>query len=62
MADETTDVSKQEQMSLCICYNWSWFEISFNSGRFFKVWVVSDLSDQDLATTIIENLQSAGIN
>ena len=62
MADETTDVSKQEQMSLCIRYIDPDLTYPLIREDFLKFVVVSDLSGQGLAKTIIENLQSAGIN
>ncbi|XP_008187396.1 zinc finger MYM-type protein 1-like [Acyrthosiphon pisum] len=62
MADETTDVSKQEQMSLCIRYIDPDLTCPLIREDFLKFVVVSDLSGQGLAKTIIENLQSAGIN
>jgi hypothetical protein len=50
MTDETTDLGRLEQMSLCVRY------IDPDNEDFLNFVVVSDLSGSGLASVILENL------
>ncbi|XP_050064151.1 52 kDa repressor of the inhibitor of the protein kinase-like [Aphis gossypii] len=62
MADETTDIGKLEQMSLCVRYIDPDNEVPTIREDFLNFVVVSDLSGSGLASVILENLKNHGIN
>ena len=59
LADETTDISCQEQLSLCARYLNDDFAIE---KCFFQFVPITDLSGKNLASTIITKLSQFGIN
>ena len=59
IADETTDCSGQEQLSLCVRFMDSKFHIQ---ERFLKFEIVKDLSGKALANTILSILENAHLS
>lgn len=62
MPDETTDIGRLEQMSLCVQYIDPDNEFPTIREDFLNFVVVSDLSGSGLASVILENLKNHGIN
>jgi len=62
MADETTDIGRLEQMSLCVRYIDPDNEVPTIREDFLNFVFVSDLSGCDLVSVILENLKNHGIN
>ncbi|XP_022175945.1 52 kDa repressor of the inhibitor of the protein kinase-like [Myzus persicae] len=61
MADETTDIGRLEQMSLCVRYIDPDNEVPTIREDFLNFVVDSDLSGSGLASVILENLKNHGI-
>ena len=59
LADETTDISCQEQLTLCARYVSDNFAIEKSFLQFVPI---TDLSDKNLASTILNNLSNIGID
>ena len=59
LADETTDISGQEQLSLCVRYVNSDFSVQ---ERFILFEIVSDLTGKGLAETILRLLDHVNLN
>ena len=59
MANETTDISCQEQLSLCARFVGDDFSVE---EYFFKFVPVTDLSGKELASTVLKNLLQIGID
>jgi len=59
LADETTDISCQEQLSLCARFVGDDFSVE---EYFLKFVPVTDLSGKELASTVLKNLSQIGID
>ena len=59
LADETTDISCQEQLNLCARYVSDDFAIEESFLQFVPI---TDLSGKNLASTILNNLSDIGID
>ena len=59
LADEITDISCQEQLTLCARYVSDDFAIE---ESFLQFVLITDLSGKNLASTILNNLSDIGIN
>ena len=59
LADETTDISCQEQLSLCAGFVGDDFSVE---EYFLKFVPVTDLSGKELASTVLKNLSQIGID
>jgi len=59
LADETTDISCQEQLSLCARFVGDDFSVE---EHFLKFVPLTDLSGKELASTVLKNLSQIGID
>ncbi|KAL4083385.1 hypothetical protein QTP88_028709 [Uroleucon formosanum] len=62
LADETTDISVKEQLALCVRYVVGSDENVFVCERFLKYIEIYSLTGKDIASTIVNGLNSCGID
>ncbi|XP_008179532.1 zinc finger MYM-type protein 1-like [Acyrthosiphon pisum] len=62
LADETTDISVKEQLALCVRYVVGSDENVFVCERFLKYIEIHSLTGKDIASTIVNGLNSCGID